>query len=439
MIYFSKDNREFDSQGSIESLQTKLLLKHVSYVVSNSPYYKRVFKETFLTKDSINSLSDLKKIPTCTKDDLEEYNEDFHCVSQKEIVEYVTTSGTLGKPISISLSKNDIERLAYNENRSLQICGVDDSDVVQITTTLDKRFMAGMAYYLGATSIGAAVIRTGIGNPGFQWENILRFKPQTLIAVPSFIHKISSFAVSNGIDPNQSHVKKAICIGEPIRHADFSPNKLNDKIRKNWDIDLYSTYASTEMATAFTECKAKQGGHLIPELLIVEILDDDGNEVAPGEVGEVTVTPLGVEAMPLLRFRTGDLARVYVEPCLCGRNTLRLSPVEGRKQQMIKLKGTTIFPQSIENILQGFDSVEVYVLELCNSELGTDHVKIYLSDALSESEINKISEALISSLRVSPEIIQIPNDQLVSKLFPPGSRKPQRIIDNRKLTMNNGQ
>jgi phenylacetate-CoA ligase len=433
MIYFSKDNREFDSQESIESLQTKLLLKHVSYVVSNSPYYKRIFKESSLSKDSINSLSDLKKIPTCTKEDLEQYNDDFHCVSQKEIIEYVTTSGTLGKPISISLSKNDLERLSYNEARALKIGGVDDSDVIQITTTLDKRFMAGMAYYLGATSIGAAVIRTGIGNPGFQWENILRFKPQTLIAVPSFIYKLSSYAISNGINPNLSEVKKAICIGEPIRNADFSPNKLNDKIRKNWNIDLYSTYASTEMATAFTECKAKQGGHLIPELLIVEILDDDGNEVAPGEIGEVTVTPLGVEAMPLLRFRTGDLARVHNEPCSCGRNTLRLSPVEGRKQQMIKLKGTTIFPQSIENILQGFDSIDVHVLELCDSELGTDHVKIYLSDALPKKEVVDILSALKSALRVSPEIIQISHDQLVSKLFPPGSRKPQRIIDNRKL------
>jgi phenylacetate-CoA ligase len=137
--------------------------------------------------------------------------------------------------------------------------------------------------------------------------------------------------------------------------------------------------------------------------------------------------------MPLLRYRTGDLARVYNEPCSCGRNTLRLSPVEGRKQQMIKLKGPTIFPQSIENILQGFDSIEVHVLELCDSELGTDHVKIYLSDALPKKEVVDILSALKSALRVSPEIIQISHDQLVSKLFPPGSRKPQRIIDNRKL------
>jgi len=172
MIYFSKDNRDFESPEKIASLQAELLQKHISYVLSKSNFYKRLFKDASLSGNSIQHLSELNKIPTTTKDDIEKYNDDFLCISPNKIVEFVTTSGTLGNPIAISLSFNDLERLKYNEARSLEIAGVDETDVVQITTTLDKRFMAGMAYYLGATSIGAAVIRTGIGNPGFQWENI---------------------------------------------------------------------------------------------------------------------------------------------------------------------------------------------------------------------------------------------------------------------------
>lgn len=432
MEFFSRENIDSKDQKRILDLQNELLRKHLTYLANNSPFYQNLFKENGLDPSRINNIADLRPIPTTTKKDLEKFNSDFLCVDRKQICEFVTTSGTLGNAISIALTRSDIERLSYNEKRSLEISGVSSSDTIQITATLDKRFMAGMAYYLGATDIGAAVIRTGIGNPGFQWENILRFKPTSLIAVPSFLHKLSSFAKNNSIDPSLSSVKKAICIGEPIRNSDFSSNALQDKIQSNWNIDLYSTYASTEMATAFTECSEQQGGHLLPELLIVEILDDKGNEVLPGEIGEVTVTPLGVEGMPLLRFRTGDLSRAHIEECKCGRKTMRLGPVEGRKQQMIKLKGTTIFPQSIENVLQGFESIDTHVVELSDNELGTDKVKIYLGDNIEEKELMEIKNALRDSLRVSPEICLISGEELLNKMFPRGSRKPNKIIDLRK-------
>lgn len=432
MEFFSKENKEFENSEAIRLLQNSLLKRHIKYIASYSPYYKNLFRKYAIDPNTIAEKKDLTSIPTTTKEDLEKYNSDFLCVDSRKICEYVTTSGTLGNPISIALSKSDLSRLSYNEKRALEIAGITESDTIQITATLDKRFMAGMAYYLGSTDIGAAVIRTGIGNPGFQWENILRFKPNTLIAVPSFLHKLSAFAKANSIDPSLSSVKKAICIGESIRDHDFSSNALQEKIKNNWDIELFSTYAATEMATAFTECKAKKGGHLIPELLIVELLDEEGNEVMPGEIGEVTVTPLGIEAMPILRFRTGDLSRAHVEKCSCGRTSMRLGPVEGRKQQMIKLKGTTIFPQSIENVLQSYESIDSYVIELSDSELGTDHVKIYLGNNISEDIVMDIKESLKSSLRVSPDIILISGEELLNKIFPSGSRKPNKLIDLRK-------
>ena len=182
--------------------------------------------------------------------------------------------------------------------------------------TLDRQFMAGMAYYSGIRKLGAGVVRVGPGVPSLQWETIERLKPTAIVAVPSFIIKLIQYAEDNDIDINRSSVKKAICIGENIRNERLEPNILNRKITEKWNIQLFSTYASTEMQTAFTECEAGKGGHLNPELLIVELLDDTGRQVAYGEPGEVTITTLGVEGMPLLRYKTGDICIAYNEPAL---------------------------------------------------------------------------------------------------------------------------
>src|SRR5690606_33370084 len=149
-------------------------------------------------------------------------------------------------------------------------------DIFQLMLTLDRQFMAGMAYYSGIRKMGAGVVRVGPGVPSLQWETIERLKPTAIVAVPSFIIKLIHYAEENGIDVNQSSVKKAICIGENIRDEHLVPNILAKKITGKWNIQLFSTYASTEMQTAFTECEAGRGGHLNPELLIVELLDEEG-------------------------------------------------------------------------------------------------------------------------------------------------------------------
>jgi phenylacetate-CoA ligase len=153
---------------------------------------------------------------------------------------------------------------------------------------------------------------------------------------------------------------------------------LGKRISEAWDLHLYSTYASTEMQTAFTECRAGQGGHLNPDLLIVELLDEHNQPVTPGHPGEVTVTTLGVEGMPLLRYKTGDICVHSTEPCICGRTTLRLSPVLGRKQQMIKFKGTTLYPPALFDLLNEMEEVVDYVAEVYSNELGMDEVLLHL-------------------------------------------------------------
>jgi phenylacetate-CoA ligase len=244
--------------------------------------------------------------------------------------------------------------------------------------------------------------------------------------------KLISYAQEHKIDINSTTVKKAICVGENIRNADFSLNPLGKKITEAWNIKLYSTYASTEMQTAFTECTECNGGHLQPDLLIVELLDEMNKAVAPGEPGEVTITTLGVEGMPLLRYKTGDICVYDDTPCACGRNSLRLSPVMGRKKQMLKYKGTTLYPPALFDILHEMENVIDYVAEVSSNEMGTDEVLIYIvPDKFDEETNRKIRANLQARLRVSPHIKYITEEEIKKIQMPEAGRKIIRFIDRR--------
>jgi len=409
-----------------------LLQEAVRYAAERSPFYKKLFAESAINPHEINTIEDLRRLPTVDKNDLFIHNADFLCVARNEVREYVTTSGTLGDPVWISLTENDLQRLGRNEAFSYALAGLGSGDLIQLTTTLDKRFMAGMAYWLGAREAKVAVVRTGPGIPELQWDTIQRMGSTVLVAVPSFLLKMVEYAERAGIDPNQSTVKKAICIGEPVRNADLSPNALAARITEKWHIQLFGTYASTEMATAFTECEAGAGGHLNPELIVAECLDDAGNPVPEGEPGEITVTTLGVEGMPLVRFRTGDMARIHTQPCTCGRHTPRIGPVEGRKQQMIKYRGTTLYPPAIFDLLNGLPQIETYVVELRQNEIGTDEIIIRaaLNNATEDFE-KELKDKFRAKLRVAPHI-QFEEAQAVNALrWPEGNRKPRLLVDLR--------
>src|SRR5690606_711767 len=239
------------SAQEIKTFQEEKVSELLVYLNGNSPYYKRLFKAHDIDIKTITSLEDLNKIPTTTKDELQQYNDDFLCVPKNKIIDYVTTSGTLGDPVTFALTDNDLERLAYNEAISFACAGVRSDDVLQLMTTIDRRFMAGLAYFLGVRKLGAGIIRVGAGIPELQWDSILKFKPSYLITVPSFLLKLIEYAEQHQIDVNASGIKGAICIGESLRHQDFSLNILSQRIKSKWDIELYSTYASTEMNTAF--------------------------------------------------------------------------------------------------------------------------------------------------------------------------------------------
>lgn len=423
---------ELQSKIAIKKYQEKKLQELLAYVVKKSIFYKRIFAKNNIDHTAIQTLEDLSKIPVTTKDDLQKYNKDFICVDQKKIIDYVTTSGTTGSPVFFGLTDADLERLAFNEAISFSCSEIKSHDTIQLMTTLDRRFMAGLAYFLGARKLGVGIIRVGAGIPELQWDSILKFEPTYLVAVPSFLLKLIQYAEENEISLENSSVKGVICIGESLKNQDLSPNTLSEKIKEKWDIELYSTYASTEMSTAFAECKYQIGGHHHPGLIIIEILDENDQVVKNGEEGELVITTLGVEAMPLLRFKTGDIVKAHNENCKCGRNTTRIGPVIGRKKQMIKYKGTTIYPPAMYDLLNNFDEIKNYIIEIDRNEIGTDKITIKL-DVLEPSQelLDRLKDHFRAKLRVLPILKFVNRDEIAKLKFPKMSRKPMLFIDKR--------
>jgi len=421
------------SKAEIKAYQESRLPELLTYLSENSRFYSEKFREHKIDVHKIKNLDDLSQIPLTSKEDLQRRSKDFICVDPVKIIDYNTTSGTLGEPVTFVLTENDLERLAYNEYLSLSCSDGKPDDIYQMMVTIDRRFMAGIAYFLGIRKMGAGVVRVGPGNTALQFDTFNRIRPTALITVPSYLVKMIDFAEENGIDINQTSVKKAVCIGEPIRNNDFTLNTLGKRITDKWKINLFSTYASTEMGAAFNDCVYGLGGHHHPELIIVEFLDENNRPVNDNEPGEVVITTLGVEAMPLLRFKTGDICYHHSEPCFCGRNTMRMGPVIGRKQQMLKYKGTTLFPPAIYEILHEIDFVENYLIEVYTGELGTDEIVIKVGCKNKDEHYEKIiKDHFRAKLRVAPEVKVLTPEQIIAISSPETNRKPKTFIDGRK-------
>ncbi len=423
----------FEPRSKQEAWQSQALVELLQYVQAKSPFYQRLFTEHNINIANIRGVQDIGFLPTTTKSDMQEHNWDFLCVPSTDIKEYTATSGTLGKPVTIALTANDLERLAYNEQQSFLTADGKPEDCYQLMLTLDRQFMAGIAYYQGIRKLDAALVRTGPGLPAMQWDTIFRLQSNSIVAVPSFMLKMIEYAQEHQIDLHNTPVKKAICIGESLRAADFELNVLGQKIYDGWSIKFYSTYASTEMQTAFTECGAGMGGHEIPDLIILEILNDHGDPLPIGQYGEVTITTLGVEGMPLIRYRTGDICTYYETQCSCGRYSRRLSPVLGRKQQMIKYKGTTLYPPAVFEILNNISFIKEYVVEVFTNELGTDELRLHINTPLPVDDCEaKLKPLLQSKLRVAPLLHFHSGSEMQQMQFPPNSRKQVKFLDNRK-------
>ncbi|MFH0918399.1 MAG: AMP-binding protein [Candidatus Omnitrophota bacterium] len=424
-------NIEFASPKKIKAMQNTLLAKHLEYCRKYSPYYRRVFKKIKLDTKKFN-LDNLSTLELTDKTEIYRYNDDFLAVEQEKIADIVLSSGTCGVPTKIAYSQWDLKRLAYNEEQSFRACGFTNRDTVLLTCTLDRCFIAGLAYYSGIQALGATTIRNGLNSLESHLEIIKRLKPTAMVGVPSFLRKLGLYLNEQGYNAGKSGIKRIVCIGEPLRDKDLKFLKVGQDLEKIWQAKVYSTYSTTEIVSTFCECPAQSGGHLHPDLAVVEIIDTRGQDLPHGQIGEVVVTPLRIEAMPLVRFKTGDISFIIDQPCSCGRKSLRLGPILGRQKQMMKVQGTTFYPQAIYSCLEQIPDISEYYINVSSASELSDNIEIFVSVNNPACAGIDIQEKLQARLRVKPKVFICDEDLIKEQVYTLGSRKPVRFFDRRQ-------
>jgi len=428
----TNDSIEFQSIQTINDCNDRLLRDHVQYCYKHSEFYRRRFRDIELKPEHINAPKDLRLLPLTTKEEVEENGEDLLCVPEREIIDMCQTSGSTGKPVVIPQTRSDLERVGYNEKMSFIAAGITEDDRVMITCALGRCFMAGLAYFEGARQIGATAVRTGSGNLDIIIQSILLYRPAVIVCVPSQALLLSERLLAVGENPAELGVRILMCIGEPVRTADLEFSQLGERLRENWDCEIIGTYACTEMATSFTDCSCGRGGHFHPELIVVEIIDEKGSPVSPGQPGEVIVTPLQVTGMPLLRYCTGDIASYFTEPCQCGRNSYRLGPIVGRKQHKMKISGTTVYPNAIFSVLQGIPEIKNYYLEVQGKYELSETIRVIVGTDNGENLLaDFVAEKIRGHIRLKPEVVVDTAKNVAARTTQNGKRKTTVFFDCR--------
>jgi len=418
------------SVAEIGRVQLASLRDHLRWS-AGIPFYRELFAACDFQSDQIRELSDLASLPLTGREDLDRVPEKFGLQDQAMWRDIAVTSGTTGVPVVVPYTERDLRRLAFNEGVAFHSAGLQVSDRVLLTVTLDRCFIAGKAYYSGVTFLGASAIRSGPGQPARQWELIKRLQPTCLVGVPSFLAEIAEWGVSNNIDVAGSSIRTVVTIGEPSRKSDFSPTAVGQKLQDLWGATIHNSYGGTEIETAFGECRIGNGGHIHPELMVVEIVDDHGNPLAEGTPGEVVVTPLGVQGFPLVRFRTGDIARMYNTPCSCGWNTPRLGPVEGRLAQRLKCRGTTLYPETIFHALGDMADVQGAFIEVRSAADGADDVKVVVGTDKENPDRKQLEDQLQAHLRFRPVVEIRSRAEVATVMSGDGGRKAKKFFDFR--------
>jgi len=424
---------EFKSKKTIESEQVCLLRDMVRYAAKNSPFYKSALRKSKISYTDIKSLHDLRALPLTKKEQLQKYNHSFYCVDNKEIADIVATTGTTGEPVFIILTKADLQRLALNEVYSFSCAGATPNDIFHLAVTLDNLFMAGIAYYLGITELGAGVYRAGMHNMERQIILLKKLKPTGIMTVPSFLLQLGKEIRGEGINPSSLSVKKALLVGDSIRDQEFRLRGIGELLQKTWPLDFYSTFGNSEAAISYCECQFKHGGHEHPDLVITEIIDENGNAVPDGEMGELVLTTLQTRGMPLLRYCTGDITFKITKPCSCGRGSSRIGPIMGRKAHMLKYKGTKVYPKVIENAVAGISGVHNYIIEAFTGDDFSDKIVVKVGSKKRDASFKRL---LCSRIAASARVIPVVEFASIREIFllqgdNGNNRKPKTFVDHR--------
>jgi len=419
--------------SEITRVQGELLQDALRRAASISPFYRDRFSRGDVDVEGVRTLEDLAQLPLTSREDVQKRGCDVWAVPREQVAEIVATTGTTGEPLYIAMTRWDLERLGENERRGFTWLGARPGDRFHIAITLDNLFVAGLAYHLGLSMVGASAVRVGAQPVRRHLDLMKQLRPDGLVAVPSLLLALARRARADGEDLAAFAPRRAMLIGDAIRGPDLTSNTLGRLLEEAWGGELCSTYGLTEAGLAFHECAEHRGLHSHPDLVIVEIVDDAGCSVPEGEAGELVITTLQVEGMPLVRYRTGDVTFLVPGVCPCGRGGARIGPILGRKQQRLKVKGTTVYPKAIEDVLLSVDGVENFVIEAHTGRGDTDRLVVRVGTFRDDPTFQRIlGEALYAKARVTPEFHLASPADVEALLFEGGRRKPRVFVDFRK-------
>lgn len=421
------------SREEIEKLQLERLQATVKHCM-NSPYYKKRFEEAGLKPEDIKTLDDLRKIPFTTKQDLRDtYPFGMASVPLRQCVRLHSSSGTTGNPTVILHTQKDLDEWANAVARCLWMVGLRPDDVFQNSSGYGM-FTGGLGFQYGAERLGALTVPAAAGNSLRQIKFIKDFGTTAIHAVPSYVTRLYEVMQEEGVDPRRDTKLKVLAIGaEP--HSEEQRKRIEDML----GVKAYNSFGMSEMCGPGVgfECKEQNGLHFWEDYYIVEIVNPETLEPVPdGEIGELVLTTLNREAMPLLRYRTRDLTRVLGRTCPCGRNHVRLDRMRGRSDDMIVLRGVNIFPIQIEKILMQFKELANNYLITLTTDEDNDNmtVEVELEELFTDDYQRLISLEKEIKRRLKDEILLTPHVKLVQKgTLPVSEGKAVRVVDKRKV------
>lgn len=433
MEYWQKDI-ETMGRDQLQELQLTRLKETVKHA-ANSPFYKEVFEKNGITPDSIQTLDDLRKIPFTTKNDLRShYPFGMAAIPIQKCVRIHSSSGTTGNPTVVLHSAKDLDQWANQVARCMYMVGLRDTDVFQNTSGYGM-FTGGLGFQYGAERLGALTVPAAAGNTKRQIKFITDFGTTCLHIIPSYATRLAEVMYEMGIDPRRDTKLHTVCIG-----AEPHSEEQRKRIEQLLGVKAYNCFGMSEMngpGVAF-ECPEQNGLHIWEDYVIPEIINPQTLEPVPeGEIGELVLTTINREAMPLLRYRTRDLTRFIPGKCPCGRTHRRLARFVGRSDDMIILKGVNIFPIQIEKILMNFKELGSNYLITIETVGYNDEmlIEVELSDLFTDdySALQRLAKEVTRQLK--DELLLTPRVKLVGKGSLPAAEggKAVRVKDLRKL------
>jgi len=400
---------------------------------SNKFYHDRMKSASVLPED-IQSLDDVRKLPFMYKQDLRDYYPTkMFSVPNSKIVRYHASSGTSGKPTVVGYTQNDLEYWSEALARSLTSIGIGKGDTIMISYGYGL-FTGGLGLHYGAEKVGAAVVPSSTGNTEKQIELMMDLEATAIACTPSYLIHMNDVASKMGINiKRDSHLKKAVLGAEPWTES------MRAKIESSMGVRAYDIYGTSEQAgPMFTECEERNGIHIGSDIMYVEILDPETDEpVEDGEKGEMVVTMLKKEALPMVRFKVKDITSIVRDECACGRTSPKISRITGRSDDMLIIRGINVFPSQIEYTLMRIPEIgDQYMIEVTR-EGALDNMKIHV-ELKPDMFSDRVTDMVILKARIETELKKRLDIAAVVELKAPGELprfqgKAKRVIDKRVI------